>query len=135
MRLMSADELPPIEAVAEPDQILAARVLLSRVYVDERVEDYILGLVQATRNPADSGLSDLVPWIEFGASPRATIYLARAARAIAFLEGRSFVVPEDVQAIARDVLRHRLVLTFQAEAEQIDSEAILTRLLETVPVP
>jgi len=135
MRLMAAEELPPIDAVAEPAQILAARKLLSGIYLDERVEDFILGLVQATRDPASSGLADLVPWIEFGASPRATIYLARAARAIAFLEGRSFVVPEDVQAIARDVLRHRLVLTFQAEAEQIDSETILTRLLETVPVP
>ena len=135
MRLMAGEELPPVDAVAEPDQILAARGLLPRVYVDKRVEDYILGLVGATREPAASGLADLEQWIEFGGSPRATIYLARAARAVAFLEGRSFVVPEDVQAIARDVLRHRVVLTFQAEAEGIDAEAILDRLLETVPVP
>ena len=80
-------------------------------------------------------MADLTQWIEFGGSPRATIYLARAARAIAFLEGRSFVVPEDVQTIARDVLRHRLVLTFQAEAEGVDAESILDRVLETVPVP
>jgi MoxR-like ATPase len=135
MRRMVADDLPAIEAVADPDQILAARALLATVYLDERVEDYILALVQATRDPAGAGLADLGQWIEFGGSPRATIYLARAGRATAFFDGRSFVVPEDVQAIARDVLRHRLVLTFQAEAEGVDSEAILDRLLETVPVP
>jgi MoxR-like ATPase len=135
MRLMAAEELPPVTAVADPEQILAARALLATIYLDRRVEDYILSLVAATRRPAEAGLGDLEQWIEFGGSPRATIYLARAARAIAFLDGRSFVVPEDVQAIARDVLRHRLVLTFQAEAEGVDSEAILDRLLETVPVP
>jgi MoxR-like ATPase len=135
MRLMVSDQPPPVEAVADPEQILAARALLTQIYVDRRVEDYILALVLATREPAAHGLSELASWIEFGASPRATIYLARAARAQAFLDGRAFVVPEDVQSIARDVLRHRLVLTFQAEAEQIDSERILDRLLETVPVP
>jgi len=135
LRLMVAEDLPPVEAVASPEQIMAARALLATVFLDERVEDYILGLVHATRDPAAAGLADLAQWIEFGGSPRATIYLARAARAIAFLEGRSFVVPEDVQTIARDVLRHRLVLTFQAEAEQVDAEVILDRLLETVPVP
>ncbi len=135
MRLMVGDDLPSIEAVADPEQILAARALLATVYLDERVEDYILALVQATRDPTGAGLADLAQWIEFGGSPRATIYLARAARATAFFDGRGFVVPEDVQAIARDVLRHRLVLTFQAEAEGVDSEAILERLLETVPVP
>ncbi|MDH3734658.1 MAG: AAA family ATPase [Gemmatimonadota bacterium] len=135
MRLMASEELPPVDAVADPEQILAARALLPAVYLDQRVEDYVLGLVAATRDPAASGLADLEQWIEFGGSPRATIYLARAARAVAFLEGRSFVVPEDVQAIARDVLRHRVVLTFQAEAEAVDAEAILDRLLETVPVP
>ncbi|MDX1394044.1 MAG: AAA family ATPase [Gemmatimonadota bacterium] len=135
MRLMVAEEMPPVDPVAEPDEILAARALLSTVYLDERVEDYILGLVTATRDPAGAGLADLTQWIEFGGSPRATIYLARAARAMAFFDGRGFVVPEDVQEIARAVLRHRLVLTFQAEAEGVDSEAILDRLLETVPVP
>ena len=135
MRLMAGDLPPTVEAVAHPEQILAARELLTSIYVDERVEDYILGLVLATRKPAAHGLGDLAGWIEFGASPRATIFMARAARALAFLEGRAFVVPEDVKRIARDVLRHRLVLTFQAEAEQIDAEQILDRLLETVPVP
>ncbi len=135
MRLMAGEDPPPIEPVVEPERIMAARRLLPDIYIDERLEDYILGLVLATRDPAAHGLPDLVDWIEFGASPRATIYLARAARAHAFLEGRAFVVPDDVKAIARDVLRHRLVLTFQAQAEQLDSERVLDRLLETVPVP
>ncbi|WP_419165748.1 AAA family ATPase [Candidatus Palauibacter sp.] len=135
MRLMAGEDPPPVQPVVEPDRILAARAVLPDIYLDERLEDYILALVLATREPASHGLGDLVDWIEFGASPRATIYLARAARAHAFVEGRAFVVPEDVKAIARDVLRHRLVLTFQAQAEQLDAEHILDRLLETVPVP
>lgn len=135
MRLMAGEDPPPVDAVVEPAHILAARAMLPGIYVDERLEDYILALVLATREPAAHGLAQLVDWIEFGASPRATIFLARAARAYAFIEGRAFVVPEDVKAIARDVLRHRLVLTFQAQAEQIDADVILDRLLETVPVP
>jgi len=135
MRLMAGEDPPEIEPVVDATQILAARALLADIYIDERLEDYILGLVLATRDPSAHGLPDLAGWIEFGASPRATIYLARAARAQAFLEGRSFATPDDVKAIARDVMRHRLVLTFQAEAEQVDSERILDRLLETVPVP
>lgn len=135
MRLMAGEDPPPVEPVVQPDRILAARAMLPGIYVDQRLEDYILALVLATREPAAYGLSALVDWVEFGASPRATIFLARAARAHAFIEGRAFVVPEDVKAIVRDVLRHRLVLTFQAQAEQIDADRILDHLLETVPVP
>ncbi len=135
MRRMTDEILPPVAPVVEPSDILTARALLPSVYLDERVEDYILALVLGTRRPVESGMPDLANWIEYGASPRATIYLARAGRAHAFLDGRAFVLPEDVQAIARDVLRHRLVLTFQAEAEQVDAEEILGRLLETTPVP
>ena len=135
MRLMAGEDPPPVEAVVKPGRILAARAMLPGIYVDQRLEDYILQLVLATREPAAHGLAQLVDWIEFGASPRATIFLARAARAHAFIEGRAFVVPEDVKAISRDVLRHRLVLTFQAQAEQIDADHVLDHLLETVPVP
>ncbi|WP_419937330.1 AAA family ATPase [Candidatus Palauibacter sp.] len=135
MQLMAGEDPPPVEAVVEPGRILAARAMLPAIYLDRRLEDYILQLVLATREPAARGLAQLVDWIEFGASPRATIFLARAARAHAFIEDRAFVVPEDVKAIARDVLRHRLVLTFQAQAEQIDADHILDHLLETVPVP
>jgi MoxR-like ATPase len=135
MRRMTDEVLEPVAPVVEPSDILHARSLLSSIYLDERIEDYILNLVLSTRDPEQAGLDDLAPWIEYGASPRATIYLARAGRAHAFLHERAFVMPEDVQAIARDVLRHRLVLTFQAEAEQVDAEQILDRLLEATPVP
>ena len=135
MRRMTSDRLKPIEAVVRPERILEIREQLHEIYLDERVENYILDLVLATRDPTAAGLSDLEEWVEYGASPRASIYLARASRAHAFMEGRPFVLPEDVQQVARDVLRHRVILTFQAEAEQISPEVVLDRLLETVPVP
>ncbi len=135
MRRMTSDRLKPIEAVVRPERILEIREQLKEIYLDERVENYILDLVLATRDPAAAGLSDLEEWVEYGASPRASIYLARASRAHAFMDGRPFVLPEDVQQVARDVLRHRVILTFQAEAEQISPEMVLDRLLETVPVP
>lgn len=134
LRATVTDDLAPFEAVATPEQILAARALLSEIYLDERVEDYILDLVRATRNAAELD-AELAEWMEYGASPRATIYLARTARAHAFLSGRAYVVPEDVREMAPDVLRHRLVLTFQAEAEEISPDQILERLLAVVPVP
>ena len=135
MRRMTSDRLKPIEAVVRPERILEIREQLQEIYLDERVENYILDLVLATRDPAAAGLSEIEEWVEYGASPRASIYLARASRARAFMEGRPFVLPEDVQQVARDVLRHRVILTFQAEAEQISPEVVLDRLLETVPVP
>ena len=135
MRRMTSDRLKPIEAVIRPERILEIREQLQEIYLDERVENYILDLVLATRDPAAAGLADLEEWVEYGASPRASIYLARASRAHAFMQGRPFVLPEDVQQVARDVLRHRVILTFQAEAEQISPEVVLDRLLETVPVP
>ncbi len=134
LRLMSSDELAPVEAVATPEEILAARAMLPGIRLDERVEDYILDLVRATRD-AGSIDPELGRWVEYGASPRASIFLARTARAHAFLEGRPFTVPEDVRAFALDVLRHRIMLTFEAEAELITSEEILDRVLAAVPVP
>ena len=134
LRATVTDALAPFEPVATPEQILAARSLLSQIYLDERVEDYILDLVRSTRHAADLD-PGLAEWLEYGASPRATIYLARTARAHAFLSGRAYVVPEDVRELAPDVLRHRLVLTFQAEAEEISPDQVLERLLAVVPVP
>lgn len=135
MRRMAEEVRTPLQPVAEPSQILSARHLLPGVYLDPRIEDYILDLVQATRNPRQAGLEELSAWLEYGASPRASIFLARAARGHAFLDGRAHVIPQDVRAVAREVLRHRLVLTFQAEAEQVDVERLLDRLLEAVPAP
>jgi MoxR-like ATPase len=134
LRATVTDALAPFDPVATPEQILAARSLLSQIYLDERVEDYILDLVRSTRHAADLD-PGLAEWLEYGASPRATIYLARTARAHAFLSGRAYVVPEDVRELAPDVLRHRLVLTFQAEAEEISPDQVLERLLAVVPVP
>jgi MoxR-like ATPase len=105
------------------------------VYVDERLRDYIVALVHATRRPKEVGLQDLVPLIAFGASPRATLAFSEAARALAFLRGRGYVVPEDVKEIARDVLRHRVLLTYEAEAENVTAETVVDRVLERVEVP
>ena len=135
MRLMAAGEPPGPEPVTDPETILKARAVLPDIYIDRRLEDFILTLVRATRDPAAGGLANQTRWVEFGASPRATIFLARAARAHAFLDGRAFAAPGDVRAVAHDVLRHRLVLTFQAQAEQVNPDDILDELLESVPAP
>ncbi|MEN8144823.1 MAG: AAA family ATPase [Gemmatimonadota bacterium] len=134
MRRMTGDTLQEIQVAASPASILEARNLLPEIYLDTRVEDYILDLVTATRDlgEVDEGMRG---WLEYGASPRATIFLARTARAQAFLQGRAYVVPEDVQRMVPDVLRHRLVLTFQAEAEDVTTDDVLERLLEKVAVP
>lgn len=115
--------------------MLRARQALNELYVDERVEQYIVDLVVATRTPEAYGLAELRPYLEFGASPRATIYLNLAARAHAFLEHRPYVTPDDVRAVAPDVLRHRLVLSYEAEAEAITSDTLVERLLAQIPVP
>ena len=129
------DETPEVEAVATPEQILEARNVINDLYVDERVEQYIVDLVLASRDPAEHGLDDLTPLVEYGASPRASINLNLAARAHAFLKHRAYVTPEDVRAVALDVLRHRIVITYEAEAEQVTSVAIVDPILNAVEVP
>ncbi|MEW6746405.1 MAG: MoxR family ATPase [Planctomycetota bacterium] len=124
-----------VRAVATAGDIFAMRDVVSMIYIDDKVRDYILALVQATRRPADYKLNDLSPLIEYGASPRASIYLALASRAHAFLEGRGFVTPQDVKDIAHDVLRHRVILSYEAEAEEKTSEDVVTKILGEVPVP
>ncbi|MGB7212982.1 MAG: MoxR family ATPase [Gemmatimonadales bacterium] len=124
-----------VSRVLDPAGILAARRAVTSVYIDQKLVDYIVDLVRATRDPGLVGLHDLKPLVAFGASPRASLALAQTARAHAFLRGRNYVVPEDVKAMAPDVLRHRLVLTFEAEAEEVDSDQIISRVLEAVPVP
>ena len=109
--------------------------VVSSIYIDPKVRDYIVDIVVATREPAKAGLPDLTGLIDYGASPRATIYLNLAARAHAFLKHRGFVTPEDVKAIAYDVLRHRVSLTYEAEAENVTSENVVQRILEKIEVP
>ena len=135
MRRMAGGEPIPIEVVATPDAIMEARRRIADLYMDDRVVDYIVDIVHATREPASAGLSELVPLIEFGASPRATISLAQASRAHAFLRGRAFVTPDDVKAIAPDVLRHRVLTTYEAEAEEVSSDEIVNRVLAKVETP
>ncbi|MDR0740094.1 MAG: MoxR family ATPase [Puniceicoccales bacterium] len=123
-----------VRVVIEPDTILSSRQLLDEIYMDEKICDYIVKIVFATRKPSNFGLS-MDNFIEFGASPRATISLAMASRAWAFLQGRGYVTPQDVKSIAMDILRHRIVVTYEAEAENMRSESIVSKILNTVPVP
>jgi MoxR-like ATPase len=109
--------------------------VLDEVFVDEKVLDYVVQLTFATRRPGDHGLVDLQPLILYGASPRASIALTRAARGRAFLEGRGFVTPDDVKAVGMDVLRHRVITTYEAEAEGVSSVDVIQRVFDTVPVP
>ena len=132
---MTAGEEPDPRRVLDPEQVLRARSLVHAVYVDGRIKEYVLDLIGATRQPAAAGLSDLASLIEYGASPRAAIALVRVAKAHAYLQGRGHVVPEDIKAVGLDVLRHRLLLTYRADAEGVGPDALLTRILESVPVP
>jgi MoxR-like ATPase len=132
---MTGEPLPKTEKVITTEQIAQARQVTTRIYVDEKVKDYILSLVFATREPLKYGLKDLPDFIQYGASPRATIALTQAAKAHAFLRHRGFVTPEDVKAIGMDVLRHRISLTYEAEAEELTPERIIQRVFERVEVP
>ena len=132
---MTGLEEPQATRLVDPERILAARRLVQSVYTDERIKEYVLDLVGATRRPADARLADLAPMIEFGASPRAAIFLLRAAKAHAFIRGRAYVTPDDIKALGLDVLRHRVILTYRADAEGLGPDALLTRIFEAVPVP
>ena len=125
----------PVTAVATPEEILKARQSVRNIYMDDKIERYIIDIVFATRNPGDYKLPDLAPLISFGGSPRASINLALAAKAHAFLERRGYVTPEDVREVCEDVLRHRIGLTYEAEAENIRQEDVIGRVLNVVEVP
>jgi MoxR-like ATPase len=126
---------PRAEAVAKPGDLEAARGVINQIYIDEKIRDYIVNLVHATREPKTHGLKELADFIQFGASPRASIYLNLAARAHAFLRHRGYVTPEDIKAVGVDVLRHRVILTYEAEAEDITSEQVVRKLFERIEVP
>ncbi|GIV57887.1 MAG: MoxR family ATPase [Bacteroidetes bacterium] len=134
-RMARTGEKEPIRPVVSPEQILSARQVLNELYIDERVEHYIVDLVMASREPERYRLEGLRPLIAYGASPRASIYLNLAARAHAFLQHRAYVTPEDVRSVAMDVLRHRIAITYEAEAEEVTSDDLVRRILETVEVP
>jgi len=128
-------EMASLTPIIKPPEILKAQETIDEIYVDEKIEDYVLDLVFATRAPATYQLADLKDMIEYGASPRATIHLILSAKARAFIEHRGFVTPEDVRYVGMDVLRHRIILTYEAEAEELSSEDVIKRLYEVIEVP
>ncbi len=134
-RMAKTSPVPEVKQVVDIETILKARQFVDRIAIDDRLREYIVSLVFATREPARAGLSEIEHHIQYGGSPRATIWLALCARAHAFISGRGYVTPADIKGVAPEVLRHRVVPTYEAEAEGLDSDALVARVLETVPVP
>lgn len=135
MRRMTKHEIPQACPVVTPPEIIRARSVVHDVYIDEKIERYIIDIVFATRNPKEFGLDELENLIEYGASPRASIYLSMASKAHAFLRHRGYVTPEDVRSIGMDVLRHRIIVTYEAEAEEITAEDVVRKVLNKIEVP
>ena len=134
-RMGTTAAIPEVKAVVGAKEILSARKVVDEVYIDEKVERYIVDLIFATRDPESVGLNELKGFISFGASPRASIYLRLASKAHAFIMRRGYVTPEDIRAIGMDVLRHRIILTYEAEAEEVTTETIIERIFDRVEVP
>ena len=135
VNLVSGQGLHATEKVASEEDVLKCRRLVNDIYMDEKILDYIVNLVAATRDPAGSGIKDLASLIEYGASPRTSISLAKASKAHALIRGRGYVTPEDVKAMGMDVMRHRVILTYEAEAEDVTSENVVQRVFDSVEVP
>jgi MoxR-like ATPase len=135
MRMNNSGTFPKANAVISPEDILRAREVVREVYMDEKIEKYIVDIVFATRNPEEYGLEKLKDLISFGGSPRASISMAMAAKAYAFIKRRGYVIPEDVRSVCYEVLRHRIGLTYEAEAENITSENIITEIMNAIEVP
>jgi len=132
---MGDGHVPPAQTVIRPEDIVQARAVVGNIYIDDKIKEYIVDLVFATREPRSYGLEDLTKHIEYGASPRATLYLAQAARAHAFLRHRGHVIPDDVKSVGFDVLRHRVIVTYEAEAEELTSEDIIRKVFDSVEAP
>ena len=132
---LAGEDMPSPNKVVTPEDIVRARQVVSDVYMDEKIEKYIVDIIFATREPSEYGLSKIAPMISYGASPRASIALAKASKAYAFIKHRGYVIPEDVRAMCHDVLRHRIGLSYEAEAENVTSEDIITEILNAVEVP
>ena len=135
MRLNATGKLPEPEPVITPEEIVRAREVVSQIYIDEKIERYIIDIVFATREPSEYKLDELKDLIAYGASPRASIYLSQASKAHAFLRRRGYVTPEDVRSIGMDVLRHRVIVTYEAEAEEITAEDVVRKVLNHIEVP
>ena len=135
LRMNNSGEFPKASQVLKPEDIIRAREIVREVYMDEKIERYIVDLVYATRTPAEYGLADLTGLIAYGASPRASISLAAASKAYAFIKRRGYVIPEDVRAVCHEVLRHRIGLTYEAEAENVTTDAIIDKIVNFVEVP
>ena len=135
IRMNNSGSFPRASAVIRPEDIVRAREVVREVYMDEKIERYIVDIVYATRTPEDYGLGKLKDMIAYGGSPRASISLAMAAKAYAFIKRRGYVIPEDVRAVCYEVLRHRIGLTYEAEAENMTSENIIAEILNAVEVP
>ena len=133
-RMATTAKEPPLEPVVDIAAVLEARAVVDRIYVDDKIKHYIVELVHATREPGAHGL-DIGPYIDFGASPRATIYLALAAKAYAFMQGRGYVTPQDIKSIGADILRHRILVSYEAEAADITSEDLIEKIFDRIPVP
>jgi MoxR-like ATPase len=134
-RMAGGKPIPEINPIASPEELLEAREFVEKVWVDDKVRDYVVDLVRATRDPSECGVSGLDGMIETGASPRASIYLMKAGKAHAFLQGRGYATPHDMKTLAPDVLRHRVILTYEAEAEGKTADALIRTILDNVPVP
>ena len=134
-RMAMTDKRISVGHVVGPEDIVRARKTVDEIYMDERIERYIIDVIFATRDPKSYRMADLAPLIQYGASPRASIYLSVAAKAYAFLQGRGYVVPQDVKTIGQDVLRHRVIVSYEAEAEDKTSEDIVKKIFEEVKVP
>ena len=132
---MGTDRMPEVSKVISVDRIIAARSVVEQIYIDPKVEEYIVSIVFASREPQAAGLEEMKSLIAYGASPRATINLLRAARAHAFIRGRGYVTPEDVKSIGMDVLRHRIITTYEAEAENVSAEDIVRKIFDSIEVP
>lgn len=133
--IMAKGKIPEVNNVTPIENIVSARDVVNEIYIDPKVEEYIINIMFATRKPAESGLEELSGLIEYGASPRATIFLVQAARAHAFIRGRGYVTPEDIKSVGMDVLRHRIIITYEAEAENITTEDIVQKVFDNIEVP
>jgi MoxR-like ATPase len=135
INLVAGKELPKPKVVVTPKEILNARKVVSEIYIDDKLKDYILNIIFATRNPQEYNLKELKSLITYGVSPRASIYMVVASKALAFLNHRGYVIPDDIKSVAYDVLRHRIILSYEAEAEDITSDNVISQILNVIEVP